>query len=53
MLAKTRTRPEDSRTNKVEKGEFVVVCADENELAEHAKWIMLLGDDCLWTKDGH
>ena len=53
MLAKTRARPEDSRTNKVEKGEFVVVCADENELAEHAKWIMLLGDDCLWTKDGH
>ena len=53
MLAKTRTRPEDSRTNKVEKGEFVVVCADENELAEHAKWVMLLGDDCLWTKDGH
>ena len=31
------------------KGGFVVVCANEDELAGHAKWIELLGDECLWA----
>jgi len=25
------------------------VCANEDELAGHAKWIELLGDECLWA----
>ncbi|MED5407162.1 MAG: DNA polymerase III subunit epsilon [Pseudomonadota bacterium] len=32
----------------VSRGGFVVVCASEDELAEHEKWVELLGKECLW-----
>ena len=53
IFAQNRAHTNDARNNEREKGGFVVVCADEDEVAEHTKWITLLGEDCLWTRGDH